>query len=113
MKKSRWNMASARLRLLAFLPLATGIAASLLVFASALVSSLEQTFVPDAIPVVGFQRIESGCDPVSRTMQRLSRAMMGCESGTRCGTSRLVCPISAVEGMELEPEEPSPKVFVF
>jgi len=106
-------MSVARLRYFAFLPPAVGIASSLLFFASSLVSNLEQIFVADPIPIIGFQRIESGCDPVSRTMQELSRSMMGCEPGLGCGASRFVCPISANHAVDPEPDDPLPQVFVF
>jgi hypothetical protein len=112
-------MRTARIRLIAFLPLAVLIACGVVLFASSIVSALERTFVPGpspapaAVSVVEFRRVDFECDPVSRTMRSLSHAMMGCDVESGCRSSAFVCPDSSPESIELERDESHPKTFLF
>jgi hypothetical protein len=128
-------MRLARLRFIVFVPPAMLVAFGVLVSASSFVSTLETSLVSVSDPIyhVEFRRIDSGCDPVSRTLQGLSHAMMGCPTGSECSSRKILCPgtvepaatqpassestlsesILSEGVIEVEMGDPSPTVFVF
>ena len=87
-------------RLLAFIPPATLITASLLVLASSLVSALETSFGADTSYAIQVHRYESDCDVLARKIDEMSRMATCCDEDLQCLHSPILCPISMDDEQE-------------
>ena len=84
-----------RVRLIAFLPLATLISVLLLSSASSFVSAIERAWIPDSsdlLPIMRIRQFETKCDQLFREIHALSHETPRCDESRECLGSPLLCP---------------------
>jgi hypothetical protein len=83
-----------RIRLIAFLPIATLISILLLSSASSLVSAVERAWIPhstDLLPIMRVRQFETECEELFREIHALSHETTRCDESPECLDSPLLC----------------------
>ena len=94
-----------RIRLIAYLPIATSISVLLLSSASSFVSAVERVWIPDStdlLPIMRVRQFETECEELFREIHALSHETTRCDESAECLGSPLLCP--AAMDVEIERE---------